>query len=298
MYCEKFIAVVKCDGKNLRERNGKISIPFGSEYSIFMKNLEDRDALVSVTIDGKSIGCDLIVDNRKEGVLLERFVTSNDQGNRFKFIKKTEEIAQHRGDFVEDGLVVIKFRFVKRKPEEVVENIYHYNHHYNNYYHYPHDWWKPCAPWKVTNRCTGLGTPTVFETSTTTTADSHTFTSSSTVSGKQFRKITAPGISTKITDESYQPKSLNMFSQVEMPEQDEGITVKGSISYQKFINDHIGELEDNEYTIVFKLVGHDPVSKKEIIKPLETRAKLVCETCGRTSASSAQYCFNCGTYLS
>ncbi len=45
-YKENFVLVVKCKGEILRERDGIVTLPFGSEYSILMKNLDHRRALV------------------------------------------------------------------------------------------------------------------------------------------------------------------------------------------------------------------------------------------------------------
>ena len=56
VYSQKFVAVVKAGGKILREKEGnEVLLPFGSEYSLLLKNLEARKALVKVSVDGKDV---------------------------------------------------------------------------------------------------------------------------------------------------------------------------------------------------------------------------------------------------
>jgi hypothetical protein len=109
MYSEKFIAVVKSGGRILRERDirsgdGTVLLPFGSEYSIEMQNLYTEKAIVSITIDGQDILCNraLTIDPNQK-FELERFLDDLDAGNRFRFIQKTKEIIENRGDKLDDG---------------------------------------------------------------------------------------------------------------------------------------------------------------------------------------------------
>ena len=69
MYQEKFIAVVKCNNKILREQNKcEVHLPFGSEYSLLFKNLDSRRVNVNVSIDGTDIlfGRSLVIDANSE----------------------------------------------------------------------------------------------------------------------------------------------------------------------------------------------------------------------------------------
>lgn len=118
---QKFVASIKTGAKFLREysdrdSNHKIYIPFGSEYSIYLKNLHSQLAVVDISIDGRDVIDGLIVDG-SSNVELERFY---DVDRKFKFIEKTDKIRDHRGENPEDGLVVIKYKFQK------VPTIIHY----------------------------------------------------------------------------------------------------------------------------------------------------------------------------
>ena len=134
VYVNNFIAVVKCNGKIMREVNkDTIQLPFGSEYSLFFKNLNNQRVVVGVDIDGKDVmdGHKLVIDGNSE-CELERFIDNNDSsGNRFKFIQKTDKIINHRGDRIDDGIVRIEYAF-----EEKLEVMYSepkFNYSYTDY---------------------------------------------------------------------------------------------------------------------------------------------------------------------
>lgn len=117
MYKNNFVAVIKCNGKILRERNGEVYLPFGTEYSILLKNKDANRALVVIEVDGENVldGHQLIVDGNdtKE---IKGFMRDMNETNRFKFIHKTKEIQKHRGDRLDDGLVRITYQFERSTP--------------------------------------------------------------------------------------------------------------------------------------------------------------------------------------
>ena len=53
MYNNQLVASLKANGKILREFKDTVYIPFGSEYSFLLKNLNTTRALVNVFIDGE-----------------------------------------------------------------------------------------------------------------------------------------------------------------------------------------------------------------------------------------------------
>jgi hypothetical protein len=52
MYSNKLVASIKSNGKILREFNDKVYVPFGTEYSILIKNLNTVRASVNIFVDG------------------------------------------------------------------------------------------------------------------------------------------------------------------------------------------------------------------------------------------------------
>ena len=112
MYSSYLVAAIKSNGKVLREFGDTVFLPFGAEYSIFLKNMSTTMAEVSITIDGQDVlGGSKIIVNPNSSVDLERFLENNDTGYKFKFIEKTTNIEKHRGNKAEDGLIRISYQF-------------------------------------------------------------------------------------------------------------------------------------------------------------------------------------------
>lgn len=265
-YSNKFVAVIKTKGKVLREReNNTIYLPFGSEYSIFLKNLNSQKALVKIDIDGKSIGADLIV-NPNSFVDVERFIEKLDRGNRFKFIQKTKDIVNYRGDRVDDGIIRIEVFYEKIIPQPVICNYY-------NTYTYP---------W----------TYQTWTYNTGNTADaSNVYSNTSTLDNKNTCfDANVNKRSGGLTNNCFNAEMYNS-----VPNPDEGITVRGSESNQNFVYGSIGVLEENSDVIVFQLRGYSGTETKK--QPLMVKTKLVCSTCGKHNKSNMKYCPKCGTYL-
>jgi len=253
MYSKNFVVVIKCGGKILRERDGIVFIPFTSEFSILLKNLESRKAKVEISIDGEDAlnGRALIVEPN-DSIEIERFVDNLNSGNRFKFIQKTDKISEHRGDRVDDGLVRIEYTFEKAKPTITEDYHYHYDYSYPLYHPYRPYW------------------PNI------------TYTSSN-IPSQTYSSNTMRGMSSSIDAVSYSTPN------------EDGITVKGSISQQQFILGYIGTLEPNSQVIILHLRG--TYGETIINTPLTVETKLVCNTCGTKSNSNAKYCEECGTFL-
>ncbi|MBE3084806.1 MAG: zinc-ribbon domain-containing protein [Bacteroidetes bacterium] len=179
--------------------------------------------------------------------------------NAFRFIQKTKEIIDCRGDRIDDGIIRVSFRF-ERKTEE--RTVYHENHvtrhHYHDYYPYwDYPWYSRPAIW----------------------GSCGTFTQSNAVG------------STTTSTVNYCASLLN-----NLPLPDEGITVKGSEVNQGFVNGYTNELESNTKVITIRLCGM-MTSGVEVKEPITIKTRFKCETCGRESQSSAKFCVNCGTIL-
>ena len=124
MYQDRLALAVKVQGKVLREFKDTVMVPFGSEYSLLIKNLNSLRALVSIQIDGRDIadGEQFVVDGNSS-LDLERFMEAGNKeaGQRFKFIERTSRVEEHRGIGVEDGLIRVEFEF-ERQPRPIQWN--------------------------------------------------------------------------------------------------------------------------------------------------------------------------------
>jgi len=120
MFKENFIGVIVVDGKIMRESKNElgeviVKLPFGSEYVVKLKNLDTVNAVADVEIDGSIAASGLIV-RPGTSVELKGFLEGLQVKNKFRFIKKTKEISEYRGDRIDDGIVRIKYCFEKRRP--------------------------------------------------------------------------------------------------------------------------------------------------------------------------------------
>ena len=249
-FMKNFVVAVKCDGKILREQKDIVYMPFGKEYSLLLKNLSSQKASVGIEIDGQDVlnGSKLIINANSE-IELERYLKDLDKGNKFKFVEFTDDIENHRGRKISDGIVKVSYRFEKYyKP---IEWYYSVNRYIPPITYYPQ------------------------------------ITYSSNNSSVDISSCTLQSMNLNV-------KSLNCSCSLDSFN-DNGITVPGSISEQKFKQATIGELEDQEYVITLQLKGRK--NESEVKQPLTVDMKLVCVMCGKSNKSNNKFCSNCGTSL-
>ena len=270
-YKDYFVVEVKANGKILRVRDEAVYLPFGSDYSILLKNLNTRKASVNVSIDGQDVldNQSLILEANQE-TILEGFLSGNTVKNKFRFIHKTKQIQDHRGDRADDGLIRIEFAYEKSQPIPWIQNtIKEVHHYYHNPFHYTYynsggDEWKQSEAVYTSN----VSSPEVNQNS----------------------------VDNSIKNTSKESnRTMDSLEIADVPLSDEGITVKGSECNQQFRYGYIGELEPTE-VIIIQLKGISETGNK-INRPMTIKSKLTCPTCGTKCKSSMKYCGNCGTFL-
>jgi hypothetical protein len=262
-YKKNFVVAIKVNGKILRESAEEVQLPFGSEYSVLLKNLNPVRAMAQIAIDGKEATTWLILPANGT-VDVERFLRSDNlkQGNRFKFVERTQAVENHRGIQLEDGLIRVEFK--KERVFELPKVVEH--HEYHHYDNYP---WKyiPAPQWPSRPPITWCSTPSI---------------SSGSVSG--------------LNNLSFSVHAQNMMS-AQCKSTDEntaGITAPGSLSNQKFVSVSGFQTEQSE-VITIKLTGHHGSSKVQ--KPLTVDIRIVCQTCGKRAKGLAKFCSGCGASL-
>lgn len=121
MYQEKFIAVIKHRGKILRDDGGLVRLPFGSEYSILLKNKNSVKAVANIEVDGEDVLRNYgIIVPPNQSIEITGWMRSMDKTNKFRFIRKTKEIQKFRGDRLDDGIVRVEYKFEKQPVFEPV----------------------------------------------------------------------------------------------------------------------------------------------------------------------------------
>ena len=303
VYQQKLVAVIKHNGKILREKdNSLVYLPFNSEYEILIKNLESRDCVINISIDGVDVlDKQQLVVRANSSCSLEGFLKNNKVSNRFKFIQKTKKIQDYRGDRVDDGLIRIEYRFTKLT--QTVTTTHHHTHETVWF----HPYWCECHHC-VTSR-TKLLQPSHYFSSNpivhsglggggATYGMSSDQVSLNNINSSLQSNINSCDISVGSPKNSYKGdvKMASVHSNAFMPQFDEGITVKGSESKQKLDQVQVSPLEDQSFTIILKLCGYDK-KNQPVEKPILVKSKVKCSTCGRQAKSAVRYCSECGTAL-
>lgn len=259
MYSDKIVAAIKVNGRVLRENGDTVTLPFGAEYSILLKNLNSVRAQVSVSVDGKDAtdGSKLIIAPNSS-INIERFIKNGNlqAGNRFKFIERSSEVEAHRGIGEEDGLIRVE------AWREYVRPFVPIPQYYPTYPPYPR-WRRPQPFW-----------------------------------GGGMRVARRPG-PVMAKGARPQMRSLNTTygasAGMEKERGDTGITVAGSESRQQFYASRGFEVEPNSAVIVLRLRGS--VEGIPVAEPVTVDFKPTCTTCGKANPANSQFCGACGTAL-
>jgi hypothetical protein len=263
MYKNNFVATIKSNGKILREKKGCVMLPFGSEYSVLLKNLDSRNAVMKLSIDGDDVldGHRVIVPGDST-IELKGRMKEEKVRHRFKFIKKTEKISNYRGDRPDDGLVRVEYWFEKSTVS----------------------WCSPNYPLKYKHYITGdwFTTSDYYD-------NLHDFDGST---GRFDPNSVRQSITGSITSNPV----MSNYSYTSGPIGDDGITVQGSKVRQDFVYEQTSPLEEQSHVIVLQLRGITDKGTK-ISMPVTVKTKFRCPTCGKKSKSSARWCSSCGTNL-
>lgn len=290
-FCKHFAAAIKVNNKILRESKfhqtdaATVHLPFGSEYSLLLKNLSAQRAVVTVTIDGTDVlGGKSIIINPNTSFELERFVDNLATGNKFKFINKTEQISDHRGDKVDDGIVRIEYQF--EKPYQPMVGILMNEPWPRTYYGSGFDGYQ-----YLNNIQVGCSlNDTVFSSKSVDGVSAQSVKCASTMN------VSATSASGSATGGGIlRGASLSASNSAPAPSED-GITVKGSVSNQKFSKGSIGALEDEVHVITLQLRGKTETTVVE--EAITVDLKSTCPTCGTKYRGFPKFCSNCGTAMS
>ena len=278
MYNQKLVASIKSKGKVLREFKDTVYIPFGSEYSILLKNLNTVRAVVNVYIDGENaVPGGLVIDPGRT-VDLERWIKNGNlsEGNKFKFIERTSQIEEGpRGIKLEDGLLRVEYQFELPRP---IINV-------------APTWTTTSPNWTTTyGGISGAIGPTYNVNGVMRSVDFS--------KGEQVRAMASAATTATLNSMNISATSEvhDGMATMDWCANEVGITVPGSKSTQSFVTAHVGALDPTTHSIVLKLVG-DLGHNKPVTKPVTVKAKPKCVTCGHQNKATAKFCSECGTAL-
>lgn len=265
MFSKNLVMAVKVGGKVLREFDGTVALPFGSEYTILLKNLSTQKASVKVSIDGQDAteGLSLII-NAGESMELKRFIKNGNlnAGNAFKFIEKTAQIEAYRGNKAEDGLLTVTYEFERD---------------FSSYQSYPYK-----------------GLMQTYDSTTWTSTSLPLSGRSLNASDKILRsRSMTPVASYNASVGDYVNDSAMSLTASASTQNTAGITAPGSIVEQEFKMTSGFWGDGNKHTMTLKMIG--AIKGQEVVKEAVTVKKLQrCQMCGTNTKQTAKFCHNCG----
>ena len=286
MYKNSFAMAIKHNGKILRESKDLVLLPFGSEFTILLKNLNTRRVQAQVSIDGTDIGdgTTFIIDANSE-LELKRFVRNGnlDEGNAFKFIERTAGIEEHRGIKMDDGIVRVEFQFEKEVIHHDAVHIYH-----DPYWPYGYPYYRQSS-WSRPR----LG-GTYYGSSAIGSGPSGSM-SNTTLRGIVSNAI-ATGANSSVSGESASINTVYTAQSIPQvtPANDAGITVPGSKVEQQFKVVTNFNAETDSHVLILRLAG-ETADNKPVEKAVTVKSKSKCVNCGKTNKGTASFCSSCGT---
>jgi hypothetical protein len=283
MYNQKLVASIKVKGKILREFKDTVYIPFASEYTILLKNLNTVRAVVNVFIDGENAVPGGLVIDPGRSVDLERWIKNGNltEGNKFKFIERTAKIEEGpRGIKEEDGLIRVEYQFEIPRPVINVNSIFggmpsQYPGVVDKYSSINNSWIQASGATYSTN-VGGAMRGVDFS-----------------ANGAAMQASASAAIDKVV------PQSTELhdgMATMDWCQNEVGITVPGSKSEQKFQTTTVGALDPTVHNIVLRIVG-DLGHNKPIEHPVTVKHKPKCVTCGKQNKYTAKFCTECGTSL-
>ncbi len=277
-YSNKFVFCVLVNGRPQKElANGQISLPFGVEYALRLRNKNNRRAVVEIWIDGENVSGGGYVVNAHDYVDIKRH---HDIDRAFKFVSLDSEDAIEHGkngpnhDKVK-GTIEARFRLEKERPRVIYRDVHHdhHHHHHDQYHPRPRPW--PYPPiWFNNDKPDdgGVWSSGQIKSDMLYGSSNSTDGAEMTCSTGGSQSISAPIKSLRSRSRRGDVETCN-FTAPE-PLQD-GCTVEGYSTGQSFHTVHI-DLESAETCLKLFLVGFEEDVEEdfeEVVAVLETKRK-------------------------
>lgn len=275
VYSSNFVLTVVVGGHIQKEKaNGVVEIPFGSEYTLRLRNKNDRRAVVKISIDGENVSGGGYVIPAKQVIEIKRHW---DKDCAFKFVDLDSEEAHDAGKNgpnpdKQKGVVEAKFHLEKKVVNPV--EVHHYHHHYDQQ-------WSDLWPW-FGHGPYGPPYKPMIPTS------------------KGVMRSTNPEVTCSAQpDAEVRTSGFNMNQGGFMsfaPTQD-GCTVEGELTGQQFSTTFVDY--ESEFVVCKLFLQGYHVSQSDVGSIGTTDAKTYCTNCGaKRPAKKQRFCGNCGSRLS
>lgn len=290
MFSNNFIVAIKVNGKVLREVQDVVYLPFGTEYTILLKNTSQQKAKVRISIDGQDAteGVNIIIPAGGDGEL-KRFIkgANMEAGNAFKFIEKTSKIEEFRGNKAEDGLITITYEF-ERKPKPI-----DYGYGWQNAVLYRDGGSNVLRSHSGTTYSSGTYDGAAYAgAAASASCDDvgEVQCSSGAVSSdwnKMSRRIQAGSTQSLYSAEVKRVRPQNDVNT-------SGITAPGSVVEQKFNLTSDFLTDGVSHTMTLQLKGEVGDSRKLVKEAVVVKKVQRCTMCGTNTKQTAKFCHSCG----
>ena len=153
VYSNKFVICILVNGKVQKEKkNGVVNLPFGTEYTIRLRNKNDRRCCADIYIDGECVSGGGYVVDANDYMDIKRH---NDRDRAFKFVSLDSEDAVDYGkngdnDDGEKGTIEVRFRMEKEDRVKYVPLPYIVEpvERIRPIVPYPTEPWRPVRPYR------------------------------------------------------------------------------------------------------------------------------------------------------
>jgi hypothetical protein len=283
VFQNNIVTAIKVGGKVLRENGDTVTLPFGSEYSILVKNLNSVRTQINVSVDGQDAAGKLVI-GPNSSMELERFIRNGnlESGNRFKFIERSAEIEAHRGVQVDDGLIRVEAwreRVTMRVP---VPRPEYYDDPYPVPVPRPYPVYPAPYPWRPRPFMQGPMRPM--------SATGRPMHPTSKGAPRPDTQASMGRLASRAPE-----RERGSINTTHAALGDIGITAPGSESRQRFVSVSKFPLESQSVVIVLRLRG--VVDGQTVEEPLTVDRKPECSMCGKSNPATSQFCGQCGTAL-
>ena len=273
MHSNGFVVAIRDNnGQVLREsRDREVFLPFHSNYSIRLKNNNNRRAVAKISIDGTDIlGSRKIILEPHSSEDLERFCLDGDlsHGRKLEFVPLNDGRVQDPSSG-ENGIIHIKFTLEQQKPQKV-------------YVDRPviidPKPWKPYIPWQPYDPWS----PGPW------TCDSPLDVSGGMTHESSAGFCSSPKIGSSMDNYSAE---VNYHTDSICTLRDTGATVEGGNSNQSFSTGSFLNSEAHSTVITLRL---RPAEKTITV---QTTKKIHCSQCGTKCRRRDKFCRDCGKRL-
>jgi hypothetical protein len=275
MFSKNFVLAVKVNGKILREIEDIVYLPFGAEYTILLKNVSTRKAKVKVSVDGQDVteNVFLVVDPN-ESLELKRFIKNGNMkaGNAFKFIEKTSQIEEYRGNKAEDGLITVTYLF-EREPAALPP--------YNPYSGVRYKTFVDASGGNIL-RSRGLADYSPM---------GGTAYASSSLHSSDYGQLCSAGVLTTTCGDGV-GVAMNFANNVSYTNTS-GITAPGAPVKQEFHSASDFTTDGVSHSMTLQLKG-DTGDKKKVTAAIVVKKVQRCTMCGTNTKQTAKFCHKCG----